>query len=140
MTVVGSPVRESASVPPKRSNVTWQQSLIDDAPRTAPLSSAFNSVFPLPAAYTTPSPVNHRRHRRVPSEGVFAMSMDEDSSESADEFKEALKKHAYTKQIARPMRATTPPSSDSAPASFYAGSVFQNSPSPDELPVPAFRV
>lgn len=141
MTVVSSPTtpaRETASVPPKRSNITWQQSLIDDAPRTAPLSSTFDYTSPAVAAYATPSPATRRRHRRVPSEGVFAMSMDEDSSESSDELKDALKKLTFGKQAGRSARRTPPPS-ESAPASFFAGSVFQNSPSPDELPVPAFR-
>ncbi|KAI0090440.1 hypothetical protein BDY19DRAFT_772332 [Irpex rosettiformis] len=139
MTVVSSPttpVRESASVPPKRSNITWQQSLIDDAPRTAPLSSTFNYSSPAVMSHVTPSPA-HRRHHRVPSEGVFAMSMDEDSSESSDELRDALKRLAIGKQGRSARR--TPPPPESAPASFYAGSVFQNSPSPDELPVPAFR-
>ena len=141
MTVISSPttpVRESASVPPKRSNITWQQSLIDDAPHTATLTSAFNYSSPAVVSHSTPSPAQRRRHHRVPSEGVFAMSMDEDSSESSDELKEALKRLASGKHIGRSARATPPPS-ESAPASFYAGSVFQNSPSPDELPVPAFR-
>ncbi|KAI0701049.1 hypothetical protein BC835DRAFT_295078 [Cytidiella melzeri] len=134
-----TPIRDSASVPPKYSNITWQQSLIDDGPRTAPLSTALNFSFPAVAQYSTPSSANRRRHRRVPSEGVFAMSMDEDSAESSDELKEALKKHLFARQASRAARRTPTPTSDSAPASFYAGSVFQNSPSPDELPVPAFR-
>lgn len=140
-TVVSSPttpIRESASVPPKRSGITWQQSLIDDAPRTAPLSSTFN-YFPTSVTNPTPSPAQRRRHRRVPSEGVFAMSMDEDSAESSDELKDALKRLSHGQNIGRAARRTPPPATESAPASFYAGSAWQNSPSPDELPVPAFR-
>lgn len=143
MTVISSPpshVRESMSVPPKRSSVTWQQSLIDDAPRTAPLSASFSYTFPpSTTSYTTPPPAHRRRsHHRVPSEGVFAMSTDEDSSDSSDELRNAVNQLTLTsKHRASPRR--TPPPSDSAPASFYAGSIWQNSPSPDELPVPAFR-
>lgn len=145
MTVVSSPttpVRESTSYPSKRSSSTWQQTLFDEAPRTAPLSSTFDySIIP-PAAYATPSPVSRRRHhRRVPSEGVFAMSTDEESSsESTDELKNVLNKLALGNQsdAAGLRRTPSPLAIDSMPAGFYAGSVFQNSPSPEELPVPAF--
>lgn len=144
MTVISSPtspIHESTSVPLQRSSVTWQQSLIDDAPRTAPLSSSFSYNFPTAATYATPSPAHRRRnHQRVPSEGVFAMSTDEESSDSSDELRNAVNQLTLSaKHRAQASRRTPPPATDSAPASFYAGSVWQNSPSPDELPVPAFR-
>lgn len=141
VTVISTPLRESASVPPKRSSVTWQQNLIDDGPRTAPLSASFSYTFPPASMYATPSPATRsRNHRRVPSDGVFAMSTDEDSSDSSDELRSAVNQLSLGgKQRLQAPRRTPPPATDSAPASFYAGSLWQNSPSPDELPVPAFR-
>jgi hypothetical protein len=132
-----TPMRESTSYPSKRVGATWQQTLIDDAPKSAPLSATFGYPFAPAAAFATPSPANRRRrHHRVPSEGVFAMSTDEDSSsESSDELKNVLSKLALSSQ----QRTPSPSLMDGMPAGFYAGSVFQNSPSPDELPVPAFR-
>lgn len=138
-----TPVRESASYSSKRLGATWQQTLFDDAPRTAPLSSTFDYSFAQPA-FATPSPATRRRHhQRVPSEGVFAMSTDEDSSsESSDELKNVLSKLALGGEHAMVDARRTPSPSvmDGMPAGFYAGSVFQNSPSPEELPVPAFFV
>lgn len=137
-----TPVHESASYPTQRSAATWQQALLDDAPRSAPLSAAFEYPFAAPPAFSTPSPASRRRHhRRVPSEGVFAMSTDEESSsESADELKNVLNKLVLGGQRpAAGSRTPSPPAMDGTPAGFYAGSVFQNSPSPDDLPVPAFR-
>lgn len=143
MTPPSTPIRESASVPAKRTGATWQQqAFFDDAPRTAPPSAVFGYPFPDRASNATPTPAERRRHhRRVPSEGMFAMSTDDDSSSSdASEELKALvglipKRRA---QVAR--RTPSPATPDSLiPAGFYAGSVFQNSPSPDELPVPAFR-
>ncbi|GJE85276.1 hypothetical protein PsYK624_013550 [Phanerochaete sordida] len=137
-----TPVRESASGS-KHLGATWQQTLFDDAPRTAPLTSTFDYPFAQPA-FTTPSPAARRRHhQRVPSEGVFGMSTDEDSSsESADELKNVLSKLTLSGQrsVTDLRRTPSPSTMDGMPAGFYAGSVFQNSPSPEELPVPAFRV
>ncbi|EKM57636.1 uncharacterized protein PHACADRAFT_251371 [Phanerochaete carnosa HHB-10118-sp] len=135
-----TPVRESASCPSKRLGATWQQTLIDDAPRTAPLSSTYEYPFAQPA-FVTPSPAARRRHhQRVPSDGVFAMSTDDDSSESSDELKNVLSRLALGGAAMVDARRTPSPSMmDGMPAGFYAGSVFQNSPSPEELPVPAFR-
>ncbi|KAH8102983.1 hypothetical protein BXZ70DRAFT_764705 [Cristinia sonorae] len=139
-----TPIRESTSVPFKKAgSTTWQQEalFVDDAPRTAPLSSGF--TFPFNAA-ATPTPAQRRRngrhHQRVPSEGVFAMSADEDSSNSdaSEELKTLvtiMKRHA----IAPPRKSPSPVADDALPANFYAGSVFQNSPSPEDLPMPAFR-
>ena len=145
MTPPSTPIRESASVPSKRLGATWQQqTFFDDAPRTAPPSAVFGYPFADRASQNaTPTPGQRRRnHRRVPSEGMFAMSGDDDSSSSdASEELKALvglipKRRA---QAARRTPSPATPDSISAAAGFYAGSVFQNSPSPDELPVPAFR-
>jgi hypothetical protein len=87
----------------------------DDGPRTAPLSRT--SRFP----FRTPSPTPVRRHRRAPSEGVFHMSSDEDSTSDMTEMLTLLKKGKGM---------------DKAP--LFASSLFQNSPSPDELPPPSF--
>ncbi|KAH9941863.1 uncharacterized protein BXZ73DRAFT_75035 [Epithele typhae] len=155
-----TPIREVASVPPKAGmRGTWQQEnfIVDDAPRTAPLSSTVGFPFAGTSPCSTPTPAQRRRnHRRVPSEGVFAMSTDEESaSSSASDLFEAM--HIKRRGVTIPRaRCSTGPSpsafgastvdqltSSSAPslaAGFFAGSVFQNSPSPDDLPAPSFAV
>ncbi|KAH9836189.1 uncharacterized protein C8Q71DRAFT_70690 [Rhodofomes roseus] len=137
-----TPIRESASVPVKKHVRHWPTQGAHDAPRTAPLSSTF--VFPfIPSPSSSPTPAQRRRnHRRVPSEGVFHMSMDEDSSSSsASEFPPTGKVlHPRSKRPApQPRESVAGEASTSAPqAGFFAGSAFQNSPSPDELPPPSF--
>ncbi|KAI0754296.1 hypothetical protein C8Q80DRAFT_1094701 [Daedaleopsis nitida] len=154
-----TPLREVASVPAKTGvRGTWQQEnfVLDDAPRTAPLSSAYG--FPLVgnSPCSTPTPAQRRRnHRRVPSEGVFAMSSDEASPSSSvtDLLEQAqFKRHSpvaiprqrcFTSPAGSPSLDVVPFTSSSAPpavAGYFAGSVFQNSPSPDELPAPDFAV
>ncbi|CAL1699155.1 unnamed protein product [Somion occarium] len=147
VTPPSTPIRESASVPPKRTGATWQQQslIFDDGPRTAPLSAAPGYPFADRASLNaTPTPSQRRRtHRRVPSEGMFAMSTDEDSSSSdaSAELKSLVGLIPKRRAQAASTRRTPSPSTPDAnalPAGFYAGSVFQNSPSPEELPVPAF--
>lgn len=140
VTPPSTPIRESASVPAKRTGATWQQQslFMEDAPRTAPLSSTFQFPF-APKPVSTPTPSQRRRnHRRVPSEGVFALSMDEDSSSSdaSEELKTMI--GLISKRHSQPPPVRRTPSPEGLPAGFYAGSVYQNSPSPDDLPVPAF--
>ncbi|OSX61189.1 hypothetical protein POSPLADRAFT_1058119 [Postia placenta MAD-698-R-SB12] len=116
------------------------------APRTAPLSSAFGSYFVPPHPTSTPTPAQRRRnHRRVPSEGVFNMSMDEDSSSSStpDVFTfdrspaPGSRRRMSTDLTA--MNAVEGGHASSAPQpGFFAGSMFQSSPSPEELPPPSF--
>ena len=79
-----TPIREVATVPAKTKG-TWQQEhLVDDAPRTAPLASTLGFPFVGHSPCSTPTPAQRRRnHRRVPSEGVFAMSTDEESPSSS---------------------------------------------------------
>ncbi|KAH9852309.1 hypothetical protein C2E23DRAFT_730950 [Lenzites betulinus] len=146
-----TPIREVATVPSKG---TWQQVSFryEDAPRTAPLASTFGFPFVGQTPCSTPTPAQRRRnHRRVPSEGVFAMSTDEESpSSSTSDLFETLQPRRTPVSIPR-QRCITDPfggssptgferhTSSSAPvAGYFAGSVFQNSPSPDELPVPSF--
>ena len=156
-----TPIRDVASVPPKAQKGTWQQEsfTVDDAPRTAPLSSTFGFPFAGHSPCSTPTPAQRRRnHRRVPSEGVFAMSTDEESPSSsvADLFESMQLKRRSPVNIPRQRCYTVPASvspasfgaspadhltSSSAPpaaAGYFAGSVFQNSPSPDDLPAPSF--
>ncbi|KAI0049171.1 hypothetical protein FA95DRAFT_1489757 [Auriscalpium vulgare] len=124
---------------------TWQQSLaFDDGPRTAPLSSAFGG-FPFYPKTSTPTPDRKRRHFRSPSEGVFNMSMDDDnsfsSSSSSSDASEELKAMVGLLPRRIPSATSTPGLSSSAKKQrpvFFASSKFQNSPSPDELPAPAF--
>ena len=152
-----TPIREVSTVPSK-ANGTWQQGnyIVDDAPRTAPLASTSGFPFVGHSPCSTPTPAQRRRnHRRVPSEGVFTMSADESTSSSASELFESLQlKRRSPMSIPRQRCSTVPagtPSSfgaspsdhlisSSAPcaAGYFAGSVFQNSPSPDDLPAPSF--
>ncbi|KAH7928578.1 hypothetical protein BV22DRAFT_192595 [Leucogyrophana mollusca] len=122
-----TPVRE-------RAQATWQQLALDDGPRTAPLRST--SGFPFGgSAGSSPSP--SRRHYRTPSEGVFNMSFDEDMTSTSDASEELKKLFGmlpkrYGSVGPNVLRA------GKDKAGFFASSVFQNSPSPDELPPPAF--
>ena len=70
------------------------------------------------------------------------MSTDEESStDSSDELKKAMyAMPPFNKRALMDGRRTPSPPAHESPAGFYAGSIFQNSPSPDDLPVPAFRV
>lgn len=150
ITPPATPVREVSSAPPKKfaRHASWQQTpVFDDVPRTAPLSSTFPFPYASPGVSQTPTPAQRRRHQRVPSEGMFNMSMDEDSSYSDifDSFPRAPivlpKRRAQTDTQGSPLqaKAAAHPIAASAPEGYYAGSMFQNSPSPDELPAPSFR-
>lgn len=114
-------------------DTTWQR-LSLNGPRTAPLSP-FNAFSFASPADSTPSRTR-RLHHRTPSEGVFNMSFDEDMSTS-DPSEELKKLFGFP-----PKRfGSVGPSATNAgkdKAGFFASSVFQNSPSPDELPPPAF--
>ncbi|KAH9947529.1 hypothetical protein B0H21DRAFT_329865 [Amylocystis lapponica] len=148
-----TPIRESSSVPTKKGSVSWtHRTIFDGVPRTAPLSSTIGFPFVLPNPASTPTPAQRRRnHRRVPSEGVFNMSMDEDSSSSSDVFNsygrpqlsvQKRRPQTESRQTPLPARGSTPSSISSAmmrEAGFFAGSMFQNSPSPDDLPAPSFN-
>ncbi|KAI8972811.1 hypothetical protein BD414DRAFT_499440 [Trametes punicea] len=158
-----TPVREVASVPPKQGiRGTWQQEafFFEEAPRTAPLTSTSGFPFVGQTPCSTPTPAHRRRnHRRVPSEGVFAMSTDEESpSSSTSDLFESMPVHCRTPVSIPRQRiytglygngssaslaasAADHQTSSSAPvAGYFAGSVFQNSPSPDDLPAPSFAV
>ncbi|KIJ61522.1 hypothetical protein HYDPIDRAFT_137432 [Hydnomerulius pinastri MD-312] len=115
------------------SQSTWQQ-LAFDGPRTAPLSASNGFPFAGPAG-TSPSPA--RRHYRTPSEGVFSMSFDEDISSTSDSSEELKKLFGFPpKRFGSVGHSATRAAKEKA--GFFASSVFQNSPSPDELPPPAF--
>ncbi|KAG9313492.1 hypothetical protein JVU11DRAFT_5818 [Chiua virens] len=102
-----------------------------DGPRTAPL----NGFSFARTQVSTPS--RPRNHYRTPSEGVFNMSFDEDmspASDASEEFKKLV--GVPPKRFGSVGPSATRASTDKA--GFFASSVFQNSPSPDELPPPAF--
>jgi hypothetical protein len=116
-------------------NLTWQQtSTYDDGPRTAPLLSTtsfpfggYRSVSP------TPSPTT-RRHQRTPSDGVFTMLFDEDIP--ASQLSEDV-----TALFSTPLKRQSSPGSlrlSKDKAGYFASSMFQNSPDPEELPPPSF--
>lgn len=144
-----TPLRETASVPPKRAARAWHAADgFDVAPHTAPLSSTHGFPFVPPNPSSTPTPAQRRRnHRRAPSEGVFHMSMDEDSSSSStsDLFSFTGMPAPGSRRMlaAEFMQARAHPvdggHASSAPqAGYFAGSIFQSSPSPEELPPPSF--
>jgi len=112
------------STPVQKAPTSQQQSvLFDDGPRTAPLSSMTPSF---PFALSTPSPAV-RKHHRAPSDGVFSMSLDEDSSDASDGLR-----NLFNDLLAHKRR------SDGQKAGYFASSQFQNSPSPEDLPAPDF--
>lgn len=114
-------------------DTAWQR-LSLDGPRTAPLSSFNGFSFANPAD-STPSRTRH--HHRSPSEGVFNMSFDEDMSTTSDASEELKKLFGFPpKRFGSVGPSATRAGKDKA--GFFASSVFQNSPSPDELPPPAF--
>ncbi|KIK68563.1 hypothetical protein GYMLUDRAFT_68421 [Collybiopsis luxurians FD-317 M1] len=111
----------------------------DDGPRTAPITAS-PSAFPF-AVSSTPSPAgkkNKRKHARSPSEGVFAMSSDEEPAN--------YRAHPNDIKALFGLTAKRMPLSDeselerdaAAAAAYFASSNFQNSPSPEELPPPSF--
>jgi hypothetical protein len=129
----------STPVRSKGGSVTWQQSPVyDDGPRTAPLTNP-RAAFPFnykPTSIVTPE--RKRQHARSPSEGVFNLSMDEDNSfSSLSDNSSELKVNADLPLRRRIASAASTPMGSKR--DFWASSKFQNSPSPDVLPVPAFK-
>ncbi|KAJ3773534.1 hypothetical protein FB446DRAFT_529653 [Lentinula raphanica] len=118
---------------------------IGDGPRTAPITAP-SSAFPF---YVSPSPSpagkkTGKKHARVPSEGVFAMSSDEEATASR-----ASDKHDIDLKALLGLTVQRAPLSEeseqereaaaaAAAAAYFASSNFQNSPSPEELPPPSF--
>ena len=123
---------------PKAGHVTWQQSPVyDNGPHTAPLTSTFLS-FPFhPKPTSSPTLERKQQHVRSPSEGVFNLSMDEDNTSSALSDGSTELKANYDFPRRRISSAASTPLG--AKRDFWASSKFQNSPSPDVLPVPAFK-
>ncbi|KIK26062.1 hypothetical protein PISMIDRAFT_95686 [Pisolithus microcarpus 441] len=121
---------EDTSLPttPTRES-TWQGGF--GGPRTAPLVTSHRTHFSGLMGASPPSPT---RHRRVPSEGVFNMSFDEemplwDTSEGLKQISDAGQFASVGPNFIRAAKDKS---------GFFASSVFQNAPSPDELPPPAF--
>jgi hypothetical protein len=87
---------------------------------------------------STPTPERKYQHARAPSEGVFNLSMDEDStltfpSDASNELKTQFDlptRRRIASAASTPLKGKR---------DFWASSKFQNSPSPDVLPVPAFK-
>jgi len=133
------------------------------APISSRTSGAFPFDLMGPSS-PTPLP-SKRKHRSTPSEDVFHMSSDEDLSSGSDgtilnpnvqalfglvnTFKPSSK--MLPSAFSTPVRAIPPFKRDSAPsyaslqskseapekaAGYFASSMFQNSPSPEELPDP----
>lgn len=119
----------------ERSAGTRQQLVFEESPRTAPLNTSAGFPFGGQLSCNTPSP--SRKHYRTPSDGIFHMSLDEDMASTSDTSEEQKKLFGFMPR--KP--GSVGPSVTRAvkdKAGFFASSVFQNSPSPDELPPPAF--
>jgi hypothetical protein len=140
MTEIDESERRQPSTPAHAATWQQQQSVLEDGPRTAPLSSTFFGS-PFFARASTPTPARRRvSHTRSPSEGVFNLSFDDDSSASSSGSEElkALVGLLPGRRVSSAM--STPPSSKRGgrPPNFFASSNFQNSPSPEDLPAPMF--
>ncbi|KAH9006563.1 hypothetical protein EDB86DRAFT_3070551 [Lactarius hatsudake] len=123
----------STPVRSKSGNPTRQPAMYDDGPRTAPISTP-RSGFPFNSKpVPTVTPERKRQHVRSPSEGIFNLSMDEDSALSSPS-DGGLKAQGNLSTRRRIVSAAS-----SGKRDFWASSKFQNSPSPDVLPVPAFK-
>ena len=111
----------------------------DDGPRTAPLTNPRSGFLFDSKPTPTHTPERKREHTRFPSEGVFNLSMDEDSSFFSPT--NASGEPNAKADFPSPRRRIT--SAASTPLGlkrdFWASSKFQNSPSPDVLPIPAFK-
>jgi hypothetical protein len=135
----GFPICDDTLSPPvtPRRNPVPLGTVLADGPRTAPLSSMMAIVPPFfNGAHTgrAVSPTPASRHARTPSDGVFEMediSLPSDKTPT-DELK-ALFGLIGSSQTT-PKRDSSPNKKDG----FFASSIFQNSPSPDTLPPPAF--
>jgi len=110
----------------------------DDGPRTAPLTNPRSGFLFDSKPTPTHTPERKREHARFASEGVFNLSMDEDSSFSspANASGELNAKADLPPRRRIASAASTPMG---LKRDFWASSKFQNSPSPDVLPIPAFK-
>jgi hypothetical protein len=122
LTPPSTPVREQAAT---------LGSKLDNGPYTAPMSSSRFSFSGFMTPYLSPSPLSRaRRHQRTPSEGVFTMSLDDDvaSPHSPEELQALI--GMFSKG--------SPSRISKEKAEYFASSMFQNSPNPEELPPPSF--
>jgi len=145
------PVTPPATPLRKQAFVADSHSMTRTAP---PTMKSAGSGFPFNNNFNGPTSAKKaRKHRRSPSEGIFNMSLssDEDNFAGAgaatpgNALLEYARKRPQQKTPATPSptfsRATTASTAiggiQPLPASFFASSQFQNSPSPDELPDPS---
>ncbi|GLB42226.1 hypothetical protein LshimejAT787_1102410 [Lyophyllum shimeji] len=107
-----------------------------------------------PPAFVPPAVVNKhgrpgRNHKRAPSDSgmVFHMSSDESGPENSSNSEEELRALVRNMALARTGMRTPPPAqrermyeaqAQAQLQGYFASSVFQNSPSPEELPDPLF--
>jgi hypothetical protein len=127
----------STPVRSKRASVTWQQPIYDDGPRTAPLTNSRSGFLFSSKPALTQTPERKLEHARSPSEGVFNLSMDEDNAFFSPADASELK--AKTDSSPRRRNASAASTPLGMKRDFWASSKFQNSPSPDVLPIPAFK-
>lgn len=107
----------------------------DDGPRTAPLTNPRSGFLFDSKPTPIHTPERKREHTRFPSEGVFSLSMDEDSSP----YNAAGELNANADFPPRRRIASAASTPMGLKRDFWASSKFQNSPSPDVLPIPAFK-
>ncbi|SJK98396.1 uncharacterized protein ARMOST_01662 [Armillaria ostoyae] len=107
----------------------------DDGPRTAPLTTSV-AAFPFNSSPSLPTRTG-RRHVRTPSDGVFHMSDEDLSSQSISEDSSSSDEMSSGPRR-KALRAPRPGMTQQEIEGYFASSTFQNSPSPEELPPPAF--
>jgi len=102
-------------------------------------------AHPKPPPFTPPyvsikRRVGGRNHKRAPSDSglVFNMSSDESGPESLADRDEELKNLLRGMSMATHLSPHTPPPREPLPQGYFASSMFQNSPSPEDLPDPLF--
>ena len=127
----------STPVRSKGASVTRQQPSYDDGPRTAPLTNPRSGFLFNSKPALTQTPERKLEHARSPSEGVFNLSMDEDNAFFSPGDASGL--GAKTDSSPRRRIASAASTPLGMKRDFWASSKFQNSPSPDVLPIPAFK-
>ena len=153
--------RPSTPSPTRADSGTWQQTSLFDSepmntgPRTAPIASQSMEAkhyFPSPAPSPSPAArrASHKRTPSVPADALYNLAFESDSEVNAA-LGEISLDTLFGRSIRRPrlqsnVRPMSTPNGKSTAAlmnlngaglgSGYASSMFQNSPSPEQLPPP----
>lgn len=143
--------RPSTPSPSGRNGVagTWHQSSLyssdseDGGPKTAPISmkeGVAKQYFPSPVP--SPSRPAHKRTPSVPTDSVFDLSFSSDTELNVTEMSALFgRASSHRPRYDGSVRSTSTPLRKPDPAfSKFASPMFQNSPSPEQLPPPTFSL